>query len=141
MSSADGPASPLFAPPLASQAHRLPGTDAIGLLRLLMLLSLPPFGQPGRPVEWLRPEAMALQRLAGLARVGKTGADPVLLGIGAGRINRPRRHGRPHEYPTNRHVERYPMTFQFQRGVLADEPGVGRRHPICLIVVDLGQFA
>ena len=32
-----------------------------------------------------------------------------------------------------RHIERDPMTFQFQSGVLANEPGVGRRNPICLV--------
>ena len=98
--------------------------------------------QPGGPIKGLDPEPVALQRiakllgqlpcLAGLIRVGKACADPVLLQPCSGRIGRPRWHRRPQTHPGTRHIEGDSVPDQLQSGVLAAEPGVGGGHRICL---------
>jgi hypothetical protein len=65
------------------------------------------------------------QCLAGLIRIGKTRADPVLPEPRPKRIGRPRRHGRPQPYPCSHHIEGDSVAFQLQRSVLAAEPGIG----------------
>ena len=85
------------------------------------------------------------QCLAGLIRIGKTRADPVLPEPRPKRIGRPRRHGRPQPYPSSHHIEGDSVAFQLQRSVLAAEPGIGGGHrtclTTCLIVVDPCRFA
>ena len=79
------------------------------------------------------------QCLAGLIRIGKTRADPVLP------EPRPKRIGRPQPYPSSHHIEGDSVAFQLQSSVLAAEPGIGGGHrtclTTCLIVVDPCRFA
>ena len=86
-----------------------------------------------------------LQCLAGLIRIGKACADPVLPEPRPKRIGRPRRHGRPQPHPSTHHIEGDPMAFQLQSSVLAVEPGIEGGHrtclTTCLIVVDPCRFA
>ena len=66
-----------------------------------------------------------LQGLAGLARIGKSGADAVLPGLSSGWLGGPRRHRPPQTHPGTRHIEGDPMPSELQSSVLAAEPGVG----------------